>query len=125
MDGGSFTLGAGYETAAGEGDAEDIEGMKFGVSVSVDQISFGGGMYEESQGDMSNMEYDVGASIVLAMVDVGVQYSANEKGETSKTALNLTYPLGPGVVIGGQFAAGSSENDEDVTQVLLGTSVSF
>ena len=46
-------------------------------------------------------------------------------GETTMTALHLTYTLGPGVLIGGQIAAGTSEGSDDGTQFMLGTAVFF
>ena len=125
MEGGSLNIGLGYELAADEGGGEDVEAMKMGASVSVDQISFGGGMYDQAQGDDGNMQYDVGASWSQGATNVGVQYGANESGETGMMALHLTYTLGPGVIVGGQVASGSAAGADDVTQILLGTSVSF
>ena len=126
MEGGSLSIGLGYEMATDEGGGPDMEAMKAGASVSVDQVSFGGGMYEATpDGGSSSMQYDVGASWAQGAMEVGVQYAANDDGGTGMAALNLTYTLGPGVVLGGQVAAGSSDGAEDVTQVLLGTSVSF
>ena len=81
--------------------------MKIGASVSVDQISFGGGMYEATpDGGDGSMQYDVGASWTQGATTVGLQYAADDDGETSMTALHLTYTLGPGVEVGGQIAAG-------------------
>ena len=53
------------------------------------------------------------------------QYAANDAGGTGMSALHLTYTLGPGVSIGGQIASGTADGMEDVTQVLLGTTVGF
>ena len=39
--------------------------------------------------------------------------------------LHLTYTLGPGVLVGGQIASGSSDGAADVTQFMLGTAVFF
>ena len=119
MDGGSFTLGAGYEMASGDGDPS---ATRAGINVSVDQISFGGSMYDH---DTNGMQFDAGASWTQGATEVGVQFANNEDGDKSKAALHLTYTLGPGVLIGGQIAAGSAEGSDDVTQVLLGTSVGF
>ena len=109
--------------------------MRFGVNVSVDQLSFGGSMFDDentsnSDGeDTSGMAFDVGASWSDGPIEIGVQYAADENSgdgvETTKTALHLTYTLGPGVLIGGQIAAGSSSGSDDVTQFMLGTAVFF
>ena len=40
-------------------------------------------------------------------------------------ALHLTYTLGPGVLVGGQLASGSSDDGENVTQFMLGTAIFF
>ena len=48
MDGGSVTIGGGYETGVKETDAgEDPVAMKLGINVAIDNISFGGGMYDQ------------------------------------------------------------------------------
>ena len=134
MEGGSLTLGAGMEVASASG-GMDPEAMRFGVNVSVDQISFGGSMFDDENTtnsddeDISGMAFDVGASWAEGPMEIGVQYAADENAgdgkETTKTALHLTYTLGPGVLIGGQIAAGSSSGSEDVTQFMLGTAVFF
>ena len=119
MDGGSFTVGAGYEMASGDGDPT---ATRAGINVSVDQISFGGSMYDH---DMNGMQFDAGASWTQGATEVGVQFANNEDGDSSKAALHLTYTLGPGVLIGGQIASGSKDGAEDVTQFMLGTAVFF
>lgn len=127
MEGGSVSIGFGYEVAANEmKGGRDMEAMKVGASVSVDQVSFGGGMYEATpDGGESSMQYDVGASYTEGPMAVGLQYGANDDGDTGMAAFHLTYTMGPGVIIGGQIASGTADGMEDVTQVLLGTSVSF
>ena len=122
MEGGSLSLGLGFEQGVDEGGGDDPSAMKAGAVVSIDQLSFGGGMYDE---DGAGMQYDVGASWTEGPTALGVQYGHNETGDTSMTALHLTYTLGTGVTVGGQIAAGSSAGAEDATQILLGTSVSF
>ena len=117
MEGGSLSLGMGYETASPEDGGDAVEAMKFGAVVSVDQISFGGGMYDADAGS----QYDVGASWTQGPMEVGLQYGADEGGDTNITALHLTYTLGPGILVGGQLASGSA----DVTQFILGTAIFF
>ena len=123
MEGGSLNIGLGYEMASGGDGNEDDEATKVGASVSVDQISFGGGMYDNGEED--GMQFDVGASWSEGATELGLQYGGNQAGDTGMMALHLTYTLGPGVIIGGQIASGSSAGAEDVTQILLGTSVGF
>jgi len=114
MEGGSFTLGVGYEQASGGGDPS---AMRAGVNVSVDQVSFGGGMFDE---DGVGMQYDIGASWTEGATELGIQYGHNEDGDVGSTFAHLTYTLGPNILVGGQI--GSSE---DVTQFMLGTAVFF
>ena len=117
MDGGSLTLGTGYETASNGGGGDDESAMRAGLNISVDQISFGGSMYDL---DGEGMQYDVGASWTEGATELGLQYGHKESTDAGSTFAHLTYTLGPGVLIGGQI--GSSE---DVTQVMLGTTVFF
>ncbi len=125
MEGGSLTLGAGFEMASADA-GEDPEATRFGVNISVDQISFGGSMFDQENTADAGTQYDVGASWTEGATEVGIQYAANDVGEMDKAALNLTYTLGPGVLIGGQIATGGSDSlEEDVTQLMLGTTVFF
>ena len=121
MEGGSLTLGAGFEMAVDESGVDDPSAMRAGLNISVDQLSFGGSMYDADPG---GMQYDIGASWSEGATELGLQYGANQDGDTDMMALHLTYTLGPGVIVGGQLASGSG-GAEDVTQILLGTSVSF
>ena len=122
MEGGSFTLGAGYEMASDGDSGDDPSATRAGIGVSVDQVSFGGSMYDH---DMDGMQYDVGASWTEGAIELGLQYANNEDGNASKAAAHLTYTLGPGVLIGGQVASISEDGMDDVTQVMLGTAVFF
>ena len=122
MDGGSFTLGAAYEMASDGDSGNDPSATKFGIGVSIDQISLGGGMYDH---DMNGSQFDIGASWAEGATELGLQFANNETGDVSKAAANLTYTLGPGVLIGGQIASISGDGMDDVTQVMIGTSVFF
>ena len=128
MEGGSLSLGLGYELASASAGA-DPEALRFGANVSVDQLSFGGSMFDDENTDSAGNAYDVGASWTEGAIEIGAQYAADENndgdGETTMTALHLTYTLGPGVLVGGQVAAGTAEGSEDVTQFMLGTAVFF
>ena len=114
MEGGSLTLGAAFEQASGGGDPS---AMKAGVNVSVDQVSFGGSMFDLDGG---GMQYDVGASWSEGATELGIQYAHDEASDAGSTFAHLTYTLGPGVLVGGQIAAA-----DDVTQFMLGTAVFF
>ena len=122
MEGGSLTLGAGYEMASDGSSNDDPNATRAGINIAFDQISFGGGMYDE---DGVGMQMDVGASWTEGATEVGLQYANNEAGDVSKAALHLTYTLGPGVLVGGQVAGISGDGMEDVTQFMLGTAVFF
>ena len=104
MDGGSLTLGTGYEMASDGGGGDDASAMRAGLNISVDQISFGGSMYDE---DGVGMQYDVGASWTEGATELGLQYGHDEAGDAGRTLAHLTYTLGPGVLVGGQIASGS------------------
>ena len=118
MDGGSVSLGAGYETASDGGAGDDESATRAGLNISVDQISFGGSMYDLDNAD--GMQYDVGASWTEGATELGLQYGHNEASGAGSTYAHLTYTLGPGVLVGGQIAAA-----DDVTQFMLGTAVFF
>ena len=94
-----------------------VEAMRAGANVSIDQISVGGSMYDLDGG---GMQYDVGASWTEGATELGLQYAHNETGDVGSSFAHLTYTLGPGVLVGGQIAAG-----DDVTQIMLGTAVFF
>ena len=161
MGSGSVTVGAAYETGVNESGGEDPVAMKAGINVAIDEISFGGGMYDQEDTvdadgvDTSGMQFDVGASWTQGPLNVGIQYAVNDSGtvsaavageghthgaggvvvdnpgtpavygETTMAALHVNYTLGPGVTIGAQVAASTFEGGDDVTQVLLGTSIFF
>ncbi len=117
MAGGSLSLGAAYETAADGTTGDDPEATRFGINVGVDQVSFGGSMYDVDGGDMV---YDVGASWTEGATELGVQYGHNDGTDVGSTFAHLTYTLGPGVLVGAQVAT-----SDDVTQFMLGTAVFF
>ena len=122
MDGGSLTLGAAYEMASDGSSADDPSAMKFGINVGIDQISVGGSMFDVDGGAT---QFDVGASWSQGATALGLQLGHNDANDSAKAAANLTYTLGPGILIGGQAASISADNMDDVTQVMLGTAVFF
>ena len=92
MEGGSLTLGAGFEMASGDGDPS---ASRAGINVSVDQISFGGSMFDADPG---GMQYDIGASWTEGATQLGIQYGHNEATDSGSSFAHLTYTLGPGVL---------------------------
>ena len=130
--GGSLSAGGGYEVYTNEAGG-DATATRFGASISVDQLSFGGGMLNTKGGPAGETsEYDLGFSWTEGAVELGLQWGHNEESlknidiETDMVALHATYTLGPGVLVGGQIASGrSTELADDVTQFMLGTTVFF
>ena len=134
MEGGSLTLGAGYEMASAEVGNEDPSATRFGINIGFDQIVVGGSMYDYDDGtkdSKDSMQYDVGAGWSDGPLGIGIQYAHNEDGDTAMTAGHVNYTLGPGVAVGVQIATGSGKENKDgdkihdVTQFMLGTSISF
>ena len=125
MGGGSVSFGAAYEMADNEAGGDDPTAMRFGINVGVDQISFGGSMYDDENTATAGMAYDVGASWSEGATELGLQYANDEDGNASMAAGHLTYTLGPGILIGAQIAAISADGVDDVTQFMLGTAVFF
>ena len=121
MAGGSLSFGAGYETVDDETGGASPEASRFGINVGVDQLSFGGSMFDVDGGAM---QYDVGASWTEGATELGVQY-ANDDGSASMAAAHLTYTLGPGILVGAQLAGIAADGADDVTQFMLGTAVFF
>ena len=122
MGGGSLSLSAAYETANDETGGDDPSAMKFGVNIGIDQISFGGSMFDVDGGAT---QYDVGASWSEGATELGLQYANNDAGNASMAAGHLTYTLGPGILVGAQIAAIAADGTDDVTQFMLGTAVFF
>ena len=60
--------------------------MRPGINISVDQISFGGGMYDL---DGVGMQYDVGASWSEGATELGLQYGHNEAGDAGSWRLPI------------------------------------
>ena len=133
MEGGSLRVGGGYETYANEdSEGEDASSMRIGAVVGVDQLSFGGGMEESEMNGNETTQIALGASWIEGASEIGLQWARSESGdaETDMVALNATYTLGPGVLIGGSVATSSATDADgkgldDATQFLIGTSIFF
>ena len=118
----------------------DPEGLRYGLSLSIDDIAVGAAVYEHDSGgdvDMDTMmrsplgdttKTDIGASWTQGPLMLGVQYASNEDasgGEATSTSLNLNYNLGGGVDLGAVYATGDNADGSDYTNVLLGTMFNF
>ena len=115
-------MALGFETAESEDvGGDDPSAMRAGLNISVDQISFGGSMYDLDGG---GAQYDIGASWTEGATELGLQYGNNDGG-SSMAALHVTYTLGPSVLVGGQVASISTEGSENATQFMLGTAIFF
>ena len=143
--GGSFSAMVGHESHTTEdmgmvscmGDACDPEGWRYGASVSVDQISIGGAVYNqdgtggERMGGMGNHDrtmIDAGVSWSQGPLMVGIQYGSNDAGggsQADSTSLNVNYTLGQGVDVGAVYATGETAGGADYSQFLLGTMFNF
>ena len=94
----------------------DPEGLRYGVSVSIDQIAIGGAIYEhDSGGGMAPVgkttKSDFGISWSQGPLMLGVQHGSNDAGggsEATSTSLNLNYNLGGGVDLGAVYATGDT-----------------
>ena len=122
--GGSFSTNVGYEGYTNEGGGEDPSGLRYGASISIDQIAIGGAVYDKDIGGVTTSHSDIGVSWTDGPMMLGVQYGDNESTESNIVAFNANYNLGPGVDVGMQIGAGEKGMD-DFTQILLGTMLNF
>ena len=125
--GGTVSAGFGYETGTVEActGACDATSLRGGLVVSIDEISIGGAMLEiENQGSTTT-HTDVGIGWTQGGMSIGLQYgSVDGASDSTISAFNAAYALGPGVELNSQIAAGSS-GDNDWSQFLLGTAIIF
>jgi predicted porin len=116
----------------------DPEGLRYGLSVSVDQISVGAAIYEhDSGGGMAPVgettKSDIGVSWTEGPLMLGIQLGSNDAGggaESDSTSLNLNYNLGGGVDLGAVYATGDRYDSvagmqRGYTEILLGTMFNF
>ena len=112
----------------------DPEGLRYGLSVSVDQISVGGAIYEHDSGvNMETTKSDIGVSWTEGPLMLGIQLGSNDAGggaESDSTSLNLNYNLGGGVDLGAVYATGDRYDSvagmqRGYTEILLGTMFNF
>ncbi len=122
--GGSFSANVGYEGYTNESGGEDPEGLRYGASISIDQIALGGAVYDKDVGGVATSHSDIGVSWTDGPLMLGVQYGDNEGTDSNIVAFNANYNLGPGIDVGMQIGSGESGAD-DFTQFLLGTMFNF
>ena len=123
----------------------DPEGLRYGLSVSIDQISIGGAVYEHDSGGalladgmsrsplVETTKSDFGVSWSQGPLMLGVQFGSNDAGggaESDSTSLNVNYTLGGGVDLGAVYATGDRyDSDADMqrgySEILLGTMFNF
>ena len=137
--GGSFSAMVGHEGHSTEsddgtacmGDGCDPSGLRYGVSVSIDDIAVGIAIYEQDGTGTDGMDRkmtDAGIAWTQGPLMLGLQYGSNDGGggsEADSTSLNLNYNLGGGVDLGAVYATGETAGGADYTQILLGTMFNF
>ena len=128
--GGSFAANVGYETYASEdADGEDATATRFGASLSIDQITVAGALQTRSAYNAAGDQAisDVGVKWAEGPISLHVSYGALDNESADNTVINgvgAGYNLGPGIDFAAQFNM-VADGDEDSTEVLLGTFISF
>ena len=132
--GGSFSTNIGYETYTSEFGGANPTAMRYGATLSIDQVSIGGAVqtreaYVNPKGVMLGDQTlsDVGIGWSQGPLALGVQYGSHEtEGGSTKniTAVSAGYNLGPGVDLGAKFNF-VDDGGADATEALFGTSISF
>ena len=124
--GGSFSANIGLESYTNEGGGDNPSAMRYGATVSIDQIGIGAVVHTQDLGSSENSYADVGIGWTQGPLMLGVQFATREVGgaDSDITALNANYNLGPGIDLGAQVGVGSRAGN-DFTQFLLGTMLNF
>ena len=120
----NVSVNVGYERAErGNNNPTD---MNAGISISVDDVSVGGGMRRSEAGDngLSTTQYDVGATVSMGAATLGVGWGGTDT--SNMYALGVAYPLGEGVQLDMQLDFGETDAaDSDWVQFMIGTAISF
>ena len=126
--GGSFAANVGYETYTSEDGGEDATATRFGASLSIDQISFGGALQTRSDlGDGDEALSDVGIGWSQGPLSLAVAYGSHEKNAAANkviTSVGAGYNLGPGIDFAAKFNMVEDGADES-TEIILGTFINF
>ena len=128
--GGSLSANIGYETYSNEGGGDDPTAMRYGATISVDQVAIGAAVHQQDLGGSENTYSDVGIGWTQGPLMLGVQYGVTDVGgkESNIVAFNTNYNLGPGIDVGLQLGAGEKAGEtgqDQFTQFLLGTMFNF
>jgi predicted porin len=138
--GGSFAAGVTHEShtteaAAGEpcdvaNDQCDPEVLRYGASISIDDITIGAGGLTADVAAGAELEiFNAGISYSLGggtSVGIGIANSSNAGDDSDIISLDVGYNLGPGVDLAASVQSGSDDADNnDWTAVLVGTAITF
>ena len=128
--GGSVGAGFGIEEGTHEMCSAncDASSMRGGLTISIDDISIGGAVLESENMMGDRTDTDVGISWSQGGLGLGVQWGNRDSSDMAGfqvTALNASYALGPGVELNSQLATGSMDNDDNWTEFLIGTTITF
>ncbi len=125
------------------------DALRYGATISAGDFAFGGGvLHSDVSNEHQRIAYDLGLSYSAGAYTLGLQWAHAEeelvtgsidamgdmvmgKGDkdTDRYAINGTYVLGPGISLQAQADTGTvakpGMEEDDWTQVMLGTSISF
>ena len=109
--GGSFSANVGMESYTNDGGGDNPSAMRYGATLSIDQIGIGAVVHTQDLGGSENSYADVGIGWSQGPLMLGVQWASREVGSSDSdiTALNANYNLGPGIDLGAQVGMGSRE----------------
>ena len=127
--GGSFAANVGYEMYTNENmGGEDATAMRFGASLSIDQISIGGAVQTRSDiGNGDETLSDVGVGWSQGPISLGIAYGSHEMDmgdDVTITMLGAGYNLGPGIDLAGKVNM-VEDGAAESTEMLLGTTINF
>ena len=75
--GGSLSANVGYETYTNEDGGDDPTAMRYGATISVDQVAIGGAVHQQDLGASENTYSDVGIGWTQGPLMLGVQYGSD------------------------------------------------
>lgn len=139
------SFGAGYSHASDEdttaGLDDDLETWNVGATAMMQAFSFGASYYESNNGNASNGDtttWVLGAGWNNGPYNLGVSYydredevGAGQEVESDRLTLGGGYEFGPGMSFRGAVAmgeatrAGVAGDEEDFSQITVGTDISF
>ena len=79
--GGSLSANVGYESYTNEDlGGNDPTAMRYGATISLDQVAIGGAVHQQDLGASENTYSDVGIGWTQGPLMLGVQYGATDVG---------------------------------------------